>query len=243
MQAEAPEASGSPVSCKRSAPIRRGPNIYLLAAHPPGNNRPSMVEKQSPGLGALLGDPAHAQDALQAVLDTAPNVILLVEDDGRIRGANEALHRFFEIRPHEAIGMELDELLDRISSYTDDEALFRDIVARIRASAKLSESLPFNLPDYTFRVMRPAEAYLHVSGGLIKNQSGASIGQIWTLADISELHLANREIQRAQSQLVQSEKMASLGMLVAGIAHEINTSIGAISSMHDTLVKAIEKLK
>ncbi len=60
------------------------------------------------------------------------------------------------------------------------------------------------------------------------------------LADLEKTH-AN--LQRTQSQLVQSEKMASMGMLVAGVAHEINTPVGAISSMHNTLVRAIGKLK
>ncbi len=63
------------------------------------------------------------------------------------------------------------------------------------------------------------------------------------LQDITEKMCALDELQRAQVQLVQSEKMAALGNLVSGIAHEINTPVGAIHSMHDTLVRAVEKLK
>ncbi|UCE67522.1 MAG: PAS domain S-box protein, partial [Candidatus Zixiibacteriota bacterium] len=60
---------------------------------------------------------------------------------------------------------------------------------------------------------------------------------------LDDLARANRELKDTQTQLVQSEKMASLGMLVAGIAHEINTPVGAVSSMHDTLMRSLEKLK
>jgi len=58
-----------------------------------------------------------------------------------------------------------------------------------------------------------------------------------------DLSKAHEELKGTQSQLVQSEKMASLGMLVAGVAHEINTPLGAVISMHDTLIRAIDKMK
>ena len=46
----------------------------------------------------------------------------------------------------------------------------------------------------------------------------------------AELQAANRQLKEAQAQLLQSEKMASIGQLAAGVAHEINNPIGYVHS-------------
>ena len=52
---------------------------------------------------------------------------------------------------------------------------------------------------------------------------------------VKELESTVEQLQKAQSQLVISEKMASLGMLTAGIAHEINNPINYISASNQAL--------
>jgi len=61
---------------------------------------------------------------------------------------------------------------------------------------------------------------------------------------------ANRELREAQDEMIQMEKMSSLGRLVAGVAHEINTPTGAIYNVTaeavgalDSLVKGLHRLR
>jgi two-component system NtrC family sensor kinase len=58
-----------------------------------------------------------------------------------------------------------------------------------------------------------------------------------------ELQAAYRELQVTQMQLVQREKMASVGQLVAGVAHELNNPIGFVYSNVGTLEDFVRRLR
>lgn len=58
-----------------------------------------------------------------------------------------------------------------------------------------------------------------------------------------KLEEANKELKEMQSQMVQSEKLASIGQLAAGVAHEMNTPVGFVASNFQTLEDYIKKIQ
>lgn len=70
----------------------------------------------------------------------------------------------------------------------------------------------------------------HLQSGITRR-----LNQIKMLNRTEELQQTIKSLDKAKRQLIQSEKMASLGQLAAGVAHEINNPIGFISSNLEVL--------
>ena len=58
-----------------------------------------------------------------------------------------------------------------------------------------------------------------------------------------ELAKSLEELQIAQDRLIQTEKLAALGRLVAGVAHEINTPVGTSLTVTSTLISKTDELE
>lgn len=105
--------------------------------------------------------------------------------------------------------------------------------------------------DSLFRIVLPSNGavkHIRAKGKIDLDANGETIGAFGTNWDVTrEMRLAEekedalKELKEAQAQLILSEKMASLGMLTSGIAHEINNPLNYILGSYKAIEKYIKK--
>lgn len=83
--------------------------------------------------------------------------------------------------------------------------------------------------------------YVTAAGSMITDFSGKAKYQLIMFDNITEELKAQEKLQKARSQLIQADKMASLGQLTAGVAHEINNPVNFIFNGINGLDKNLQR--
>ncbi len=175
---------------------------------------------------------AEQKQMLQAILDVAPIWIWMVNPKGKVQ--------FFNKTFCQDVGVPLSAFL-AVEHY-------KDILGENAANCLVSDAacLAQDSPHYsseTLTLVDGKQHYLEVTKVQLKNYDGETIGIIGLGVDATDrkssdellqeqnkcLERTLKDLQEAQLQIVQSEKMSALGNLVAGVAHEINNPIGFIA--------------
>lgn len=116
------------------------------------------------------------------------------------------------------------------------------IVTSITDSTKLSQAFEIGASDYITKPYNSYEFLARVKNAIreINLRKELAVQLKKTKEEHSKLLEVNERLKVTQAQLVQKEKMAGIGQLAAGVAHEINNPLGFILSNFDTLDRYIE---
>jgi two-component system NtrC family sensor kinase len=191
---------------------------------------------------------AHTLSQLQATLESTGNGILVVDWHGSIASMNKLFSAMWRLPDELLIERDDAQIVDFIVRQVLESELCRTRLQEVVGSDE-TEDL-FHLKDGRVLECQSRPQFL---GERI-------IGRVFGFSDITERKVAEAalresrdlleqrvqertaKLEQAQSQLLQSEKMATIGQLAAGVAHEINNPVAFVSANLGALQHYVEDL-
>lgn len=172
----------------------------------------------------------EAQNFISSVIASVSDVLLVCDEKGGILQVNPAFQSLTGKSEQELLGRPLR-----------DQFVFED---RDHASAIIGSGLSREVAsvELRFQTANGPSDLMAINCSALFNSDGRRAGAVFTGRPIGELrrayealHRAHVGLQQAQSRLIEQEKMASLGRLVAGVAHELNNPISFVYGNIHTL--------
>lgn len=170
-----------------------------------------------------------ANSFLNNIIMSSADGIAVIDTEGKIVIFNEGAERILGYSAQEVIGNP-----DALSKIYSPE-LARDIMRRLRSN---ESGPPGKLSSARITLLNKnnEEVPVNFSAAIIKKDD-REIGSVGIFSDLRERLRIRRELEDARMQLMQAEKIASLGRLAAGVAHEINNPLSGILIYADMLMK------